>query len=112
MIPEICFLSVLIFLLFWTDALISYFEYFNLTRFLPDYIPYKDIVDLGGHVNYLRYLNISTDIFLLKLVSCPICLSFYLSLFICLGEIASFPILCFFSWVGFFVLKILNKYSS
>lgn len=105
MLEIICFISILLFYLFETDGLISYLEYFQLSKYLPYYSEYKNIIKNNGKVNYLKFVNRSTDNFWLKLLSCPICSAVPISLIISFLNMISFPVVLFGGLIGYFILK-------
>lgn len=107
----ICFISLLLFVLFETNAIVDYFKLLRINKFLPKYSEYKDIIDAGGSVLYLTFLNKADQRFLIKIITCPTCFSIYFSLFISIltVELVLFPIICYFSLIGYLVLKSVKK---
>lgn len=110
-----CLISLILFYTFESNFLIEYCKLFKIDKFLPYFKQYKETVAAGGQVNYFNYIYKLAEIdnrFLIKLISCPICFSFWLSIFISLlaGQIYS-PPANFFGLGGYFLLKILYKNS-
>ena len=69
----------------------------------------------GLYKNYLGFLNSAYNTFLTKLISCPFCLVFWLSLLasLIIQHVLGLCGLAFFALVGFFTLKLLtNKVKS
>ena len=90
-IVKACSCAAASFLLYRTDFLMEYGKLFRLhsdkTRL--DYMCFKL---KSPKANYLEYLNFKYNNFITKLISCPYCLGFWMSCFI-----------CFFSYDLFFV---------
>jgi hypothetical protein len=74
------FLGYALFIWFRTNAFAEYINLFRLDRFF--YISqYNELVDNGYSSSYLDFLKeYFYDLFLVRLVSCPICLSFWIGL--------------------------------
>ena len=108
------FLSIILFILFETDALVQYIKFFKLEKAAPSFEEYNQIIESGGYVKYLEYLRKIDDRFLIQLGSCFICLSVWISLFFTLvsWNILNYPVINFGGLIGFLILKLLNKYSS
>jgi hypothetical protein len=91
------------FMLVWfrTNAFVEYMNLFKLGRFLK-VSEYTQIHADGYGGNYVDFLvEYYKDYFLVRLVSCPVCLSFWLgvSLLILTGSLSSFlaaPLMLFF----------------
>jgi len=69
----------------------------------------------GQYKNYLDFLNVIYNKFFTRLLACPICLSFWISLLASLitQNVLGFFGIAFFALVGFFILKLLtNKVKS
>ena len=109
-----CFISILLFFLFETNGLIEYAKVLNLAKFLPQYDSYANIINDGGNVHYLQYIRRLDSRFLFQLITCPICLSVPISIFISffLGGILNSIIFIFFGLLGYFTLKIAKKISE
>lgn len=106
-------LSLILFFSFETDVI---YEYGNLLKLkLPKINEYKSIIKNGGQSQYLTFLRgIYKDKFLVKLITCPICISVPLSvIFTILSlNILWFPIINMGGLFIFLLLKLLIKYSS
>lgn len=112
-ISLICLVSLILFLLFETNVLVEYGRAFKIR--LPELDNYSKIIDSGGHTHYLKYLRgIYEKSFIFKLITCPICLSVWISLWISLifFQLLLFPAIEVGGLAGYFLLKILSKYSS
>lgn len=67
----------------------------------------------SNEINYLQFLNKTYNNFYTRLISCPICLSFWICLFFSLiNGINLFPTYAFISLTLYFLIKILTKLSS
>jgi hypothetical protein len=107
-------LSYALFALFGTDVILHYWKLFKLDRVMfGDLIKdYEEFSKTNPSVFLLDYIYITKNSFLFKLVSCPVCIVFWLSLAICLYiNINPFNafVLSFLSLVLFFLLKGLSK---
>lgn len=109
---NICFLlSVLLFLAFETNFI---FEYANKLRIpLYDIKSYKNIINSGGKVFYLEYIKKAyINNFYIQLISCPICAGVWIAVVLSIfTNILFLPSIYLFGISGFYILKILNKYS-
>ena len=84
--------TLFLILIFETDVIIEYAKLFRLHKFfkLDDYAEkYKDNFEL----EYFDYLRQYHNCFFVRLITCPICLSFWLCLIGCLicGNIIDLP---------------------
>lgn len=64
--------------------------------------------------NYILYLNETYNNFYTRLLSCPICIGFWMSIvasIIC-GNFLTFGIIAYFSLMAFYLIKILTNKSS
>jgi len=68
----------------------------------------------SGDSNYLLYLNKTYNNFITRLISCPICFGFWISLIcsILIGSIKYILVYAFISLVLYYIIKILTKLSS
>ena len=109
---SIFLLSLILFFSFETNVI---YEYGNLLKLkLPKINEYKNIIKNGGQVQYLTFLRgVYSDNFLIQGLTCPICLSFWLSLTLTLitWNILNYSAINFGGLVGCFGLKLLAKYS-
>jgi hypothetical protein len=101
-----------LFFLYETEAFVEYIKLFRLNKFfeIDKYEEYLDSV--GG--GYWEYLTFESPTFLRKLVSCPLCVSFWLNLG-CLSLYGSWVFLVINFWLTLFLylsLKTLLKKSS
>ena len=63
---------------FKTDAFVEYMDFFYINKFF--YIDdYRKKADEDPMIDYPKYLLIHKSYFFIKLISCPICLSIWLS---------------------------------
>ena len=95
-----------------TDAFYDYFKHFGFA-ILKEYGDFKSRTPVP--MNFADFLVAKKPGFITKLISCPICLSVYLSLiFYVLFSLCGLKPLNLFcsiylSWVSFFVLEKLNS---
>jgi hypothetical protein len=72
--------SYILFVWFNTNAFVEYINLFNLSRFFK-ISQYNEVVKVGYPDNYLSFLReYFYDAFLVRLVTCPVCLGFWLSI--------------------------------
>lgn len=96
-----------------TEGFIRWIELVRAAWILPYYSEYKTIINSGGHVKYLDLLKKIDDSFLVSLVSCPVCFSFWLSLIAAFShDIKYYSFINFFGLGGYFLLKILQNKSN
>lgn len=93
---------VTLILLVWfkTEAIVEYGELFHLGQFLKtkEFKQKKSMSEIP--LTYPMFLQMSYDYFLIRLITCPICLSFWVSLFITIpfiSLITLFPFICIIS---------------
>lgn len=108
----ICLISLILFILFETNALIEYSKKLNFN--LPFKQDYLDIIEHGGQVHYLTFIRKLYDNFWVNLFTCYICISVWLSLAISIlfFNLNNYPQINVGGLIGYLILKILNKYSS
>ena len=89
------------FLIVWlnTNAFVEYLTIFRLERFF--YVEqYNELQRQGYEGNYINFLREYYDSFFVRLLSCPICLSFWIGLFLtsCSGPfgLVASPLTLFF----------------
>jgi len=106
-------LSLILFFSFETDFI---YEYSNLLKIkLPKIDQYNKIIESGGQSQYLKFLRgIYKDKFLIKLITCPLCISVPLSVLftLFLWNILNYSLINFGGLLGYFGLKLLIKYSN
>ena len=92
--------SAISFLLYKTDFVAEYGKLFGLSKLLrlSEYFCHKILA--GGNIYYFDFLKFKYDCFLTRLVSCPLCLGFWMSLIISKFNFSSFS--CYFFYVLFF----------
>lgn len=97
--------SAISFLIYKTDFMSEYGKLFGLSKplRLSEYFCYKILS--GGQVSYFDFLKTKHDNFLIKLVSCPFCLGFWLCLIASKFQID--VLVCYFFYV--LLYKIINK---
>lgn len=109
----ICLVALILFLLFETNVLVEYSRAFKIN--LPELDNYIKIIDSGGHIHYISYLrNTRLNSFLIRGATCVICFSVWVALLVSLifFKPLLFPVIEVGGIAGYFVLKILKKYSS
>lgn len=103
-------ISILV-LWFNTDAFIEYVKLFKLPFFkVNQYMLYKEEKDCS--VDYHTYLLLKHNNFFVRLITCPICLTFWLTLLICGFSgvaILNFPFIFICSLILYYVF---NKVST
>jgi len=103
---------VIIYILTETDALYEYLSLFRLTKRAVD-TEYLDFRERAPALNFLKFLLIRRDTFILRLVNCPICLSIWTNvLFYCFVDF-SFEVFysIWLTWALYFMVKILKNKS-
>ena len=94
-----------------TDAFYDYFKHFGFT-ILKEYGDFKSRAPVP--MNFADFLVAKKPGFITKLISCPICLSvylsliFYISFFICGLKQVNLFCSIYLSWALFFILEKLN----
>lgn len=107
------FITIFLFLFFETEGFLKWLEYFKVARFLPHYKNYKEIIDSGGSVKYLIFLRKSDKNIFVQLITCPVCLSVWVSFtFALFFGIKYYPFINFFCLLKYFSLKILHEKSN
>lgn len=106
-------LSVFLFFFYETEGWVEWIYFLKLNYILPYSEEYKNIINSGGYVRYLTFVKNYDNSFFIKLFACPICSSFWYSLFFCLiVGFKYYPFINFFGLFGYFVLKIIKNYSE
>jgi len=86
------------FLLIWFQTNVV-FEYF---RFLPFFKSicnkYKKSLEAGIGTNFINFIALNYNSFLVRLITCPYCITFWLCL----------PVCCIFNWKYFGLIYILS----
>lgn len=98
-----------------TDAFYEYIQFFNLGFFssFEDYSKFKAKTPVP--MNFIDFLVGRNPSFLMKLISCPICLSIYLNLIFYISfslvgvKQANLFFSIYLSWLSFFTLEKLNS---
>ncbi len=115
-----CFLiSILTYYFLNTNVVYEYIKYipkFINKNFIKNIFYGKLMIksfEVSGEDNYILYLNSVYNNFITKLISCPICIGFWMSLIssIYIGNILYFPFIAYLSLIFYFVLNILTKLS-
>lgn len=85
--------AILLLIWFRTEAYIEYCRQFDLNN-ISLYKEYDAWKSLDERLTYLKFLKTHHDSFFIRLISCPICLSFWLSIILSLItlNVLSFPI--------------------
>jgi len=105
------------FLIVWfdTDAFFEYIkalrldEYANKVWQIPEY---EECIKEDPDLSYIEFLNIKHNNFFTRLLSCPLCLGFWIHIFICiiLNSFTLFFISLLLGYVVYFKFsKLLNK---
>jgi len=67
----------------------------------------------SNEVNYLQFINKTYNTFTTRLLSCPICLGFWICVFFgILHGLIYIPVFAFLSLFAYYILKILTKLSA
>ena len=85
LLNNICFNVFILIVLYETNALIEYFKLIYRFEWVQKITPttlheYIRIVDAGGQVKLFDYLKESAPNFFTKMLSCPACLNFWLTI--------------------------------
>jgi hypothetical protein len=67
-------------LLIWfkTHAFIEYFKYIPLTNKIIK--SYQESIKAGLNIDFINFLSLNYDCFLVRLLTCPFCLNFWISI--------------------------------
>lgn len=110
---QISFLTcVMVYIWTRTDALYEYFSFFHISSF-EEYLKFKNSMPI--RVNFCDFLAAKKPSFFIKLITCPICLSIYLTcllyfiFLICKIPQANLGFSIYFSWILFFLIEKLNS---
>lgn len=77
-----CLVAAVLLVWFHSDAFIDYASFFHGNRFF--YIDdYKEHRNRDPLLDWITYLQINHDGFFIRLITCQLCLSFWLTLIIC-----------------------------
>jgi hypothetical protein len=103
----ICLVVSLLFVWFRTDAFVSYCELFNL--FKPTINTFKTTLNLSfPQFLYVSYKDSDKRVvqFVIKLITCPVCLALWLSILICLftANLYIIPLVFVLSLLTYFIL--------
>jgi len=105
-------LSLILFFSFETDVI---YEYSKLLKIkLPKIEEYENIIKSGGQSQYLKFLRgVYINKFLIKLITCSICISVPLSILLTILSLnfLNYSIINFVGLFGYFSLKLLVKHS-
>jgi hypothetical protein len=111
------FIAMLLYYTLNTNVIYEYIKY------IPKYLKFTESFFYGKLLlksfessnddNLILYLNSVYNNFLTKLISCPICLGFWMSLiFSIFSNITYFPIISFVSIFSYYLINILTKLSA
>ncbi|MAH50823.1 hypothetical protein CMI37_33705 [Candidatus Pacearchaeota archaeon] len=107
------FVSFILLIWLQTEA---FYEYCKLLGFKKIFKikDYEDFLELSEGVSYIEYLNIKYDSFFTRLISCPICLTVWLQIFLTLyyGDFSLFFVKIWLTLVLYFVAVLLLKKSG
>lgn len=110
MILAIAFISLFLLIWFRTEAFVEYCRLFRLDA-ISHYKDYYEKRKNDVSLDYHGYLRQYQNSFKNRLITCPICVSVWLSLFISplCGSFCCFPIVCLLSLIVFgIVSRLLN----
>jgi hypothetical protein len=113
LLSSICFISLVLFLLFDTNVIADYCKFLKLNP--PHFKEYLEIEKNGGSAHYLKFVRgVYHNNFFIKLISCSTCLSVWLSLILSLisFNLLNYPIINAGGLLTYFLLKLLYKFSS
>ena len=82
-----CIISLALLIWFRTDAWLEYTKLLHL-NFLSFYKDFDEKREKDATLTYSHYLRMYHDCFLVRLITCPICLAIWLGLAICLVGVA------------------------
>lgn len=104
-------ICLILFFIFETNVIVEYGKKYKLP--IPLLKEYLNIIENGGQSHYLTFIKGVYNNFWGNLVSCYICLSVWLSLFISLitFNLLHYPKINFIALIGYLILKVLNKLS-
>ena len=107
-------IASILFFVYETDAFVEYVKLFRLNKLL-EVDKYENYVEKFSGGSYWEYLTFERPSFLRKLVSCPLCVSFWLNLGALYFYTPNLPMLIVNIWLTLFlflILKTLLKKSS
>ena len=108
--PFVVFLILLVW--FQTEA---FYEYCRLFRFkkLFKIEDYSNVSEISGGSSYIEFLNINHDSFFTRLISCPVCLGFWLNVIYSFSfyDFSFFFVKMWFTFLLYFVIVLLMKKS-
>jgi hypothetical protein len=99
---------------FKTDAFIEYGRLFGLSKkFKFKEFQDKKLVE-PYLLTYPQFLRITHNTFITRLISCPICLTVWMTLVFCIlgGCIYLLPLLCVTSWFVYYLLTFLIDHAK
>ena len=108
-------LSMVLYYLYETDVVIEYLKLFGKiikSQKIKNYMEFYLFVfsyNYGEH--YFTHISKINNGFFYKLIGCPVCFGFWMSLFVCLvaGRVLETLVVSFISLFGFYVQKLLTK---
>ncbi len=96
--------ATIIFIWLDTEAFQSYFKYLNIKNIF-NFNEFFSLYNEGEIDNYAEFLNHKYNNFFTKLISCPICLGFWLNLPILFISIINWLPCVAFTWIFYSFLK-------
>ena len=105
---QIFWVVFLLFIWFNTDAFIQYSKIIGLSR-LFKINDWEDYRLESPRITYLEYLTLKNRGFFTKLISCKPCLTFWITITICLifNSLVLFPVIYMLSYI---IYKIIDRY--
>lgn len=102
-------LTTILIIWFKSDAVIEYGKLLKLSKILKidEFQKKKDEEDAS--LTYIRFLRITYDNFFIKLITCPYCLSFWLSLLFSINHIYFMPLIYINGLILYGIINLLYK---
>ena len=109
----IFFITLILIIWFDTDAFLEYCRLFKLTRFFK-IKEFNKAYENNFELTYLFYIKRYHDCFFVRLITCPICLSVWLSIILCAiaNSLVCIPLICVVSLIIYYLFKMVQKYAD
>jgi hypothetical protein len=100
------FVTIILLIWFRTEAFVEYSKLFKRND-ISDYKKYESLKKMDERLTYLSFLSSFHDCFMIRLLLCPICLSFWIAFFTSLitANLLSFPIIMVGGLFGYLILN-------